>query len=174
MKKFFSKIGIVPFLLLGWLLIFYFFLPSKPELGSKQSSYPNPSLTPGKLGTIPITRICAEGTKKFRNVPESERREVAKRYGIPYPPAPGTVEFDHWYSLGISGSNDIENIWPMKAPEFRKKDVVETYLNREVCAGRMKVSEAVTITRNWTAFYQKNFISSLGAETFLSTDEPVD
>ena len=133
--------------------------------------YPNTKLTPGAMATQwTIQDICQNGTGKYRKVPESLKKEVAKEYGLTYPQPTGKIEIDHWYPLGIGGSNDIANLWAMPAPQFHEKDVVEAYLNKQVCAQKMTVYDAQKIINNWYPFWQKNFKDKVGAVV----EEPVE
>lgn len=68
-------------------------------------------------------------------------------------------EIDHLISLEIGGSNDIKNLWPepyAPAPNAHQKDLVENWLHREVCAGRMVLPMAQhQIATDWFAVYQR-------------------
>jgi len=129
---------------------------------------PDPKLTPGVAdpaiaqGNIRET-ICKSGyTKTVRDVPESVKKEVMERYGLPLADL-AKVEIDHFISLEIGGSNDPQNLWPEyydSAPGqrgylgARQKDVVETALHRAVCSGKMTLGEAQTAIRTWPAAYR--------------------
>lgn len=133
--------------------------------------FPNKVLTPGVMSANPIADICKNGTGKYRNVSEITKKAVYKEYGIPYPQPKGTYETDHFYPLGITGDNDIKNLWPMPAPQFHWKDVVESYLNRQVCDRKMTIPQAKSIIDNWYDYYQNNLKTKLGNSGNLYCEE---
>ena len=103
--------------------------------------------------------MCTKGyTKTVRNVPQSEKDEVYKEYGI-YSHTTGEYEVDHFISLELGGSNDISNLWPeaaIPAPGFHQKDLVENYLNEQVCQDMISLSEAQKeISTNWFEVYNR-------------------
>lgn len=123
---------------------------------------PNPKLTPGKTNpTLTKKVICASSfrTEKYRNVPESEKKKVCIEYGHTHDCPDGHYEIDHLISLELGGSNDIENLWPQPyapKPGAREKDVVETSLHRDVCAGKISLGEAQrSIVKDWYSLYLK-------------------
>jgi hypothetical protein len=126
------------------------------------SIYPNPKLTPGKANPV-LTQelICSKSfrTGVYRNVPQSEKKKIAKNYGINYEATRKHVEYDHFVSLELGGSNDIANIWPeaySPQPGAHEKDMVENYLHKAVCAGRISLEEAQKeIVDDWYAVYLK-------------------
>lgn len=127
---------------------FYFF--NQPKL------YPDHKLTPGEISKDwTIQDVCKNGTGQYRNVSEAVKKEVLKRYGITKELAKGTIEIDHWYPLGIGGSNSIQNLWPMPAPQFHQKDIIENKLNQLVCKQKMNVYDAKKIIDNWYENYKK-------------------
>jgi hypothetical protein len=120
--------------------------------------YPNPKLTPGAVfADVTATQVCHVGyTATVRDVPESVKKQVFAEYGIAWSEH-SKYEVDHFISLELGGSNDIKNLWPEPyepQPGARQKDVVETHLHREVCAGRMSLEEAQRqIADDWYAVY---------------------
>lgn len=117
-------------------------------------SMPNPKLTPGVIDSeVSISSICTPGyTANIRNVSDATKAEIFKRYGLPRDGA--KYEVDHFISLEIGGKNDVENLWPQPWPEARQKDVVETYLKRQVCAGKMTLRTAQRKIRRWQTIYK--------------------
>ncbi|MBU6414931.1 ComEC/Rec2 family competence protein [Patescibacteria group bacterium] len=102
--------------------------------------------------------ICFRGyTKTVRNVPTNLRKKVYGEYGVPYPQPRGAYEVDHLIPLALGGSNDIANLWTEAAepvPGFHEKDLVEVYLQEEVCGGRVALPSAQKqIAENWLAIY---------------------
>jgi hypothetical protein len=123
---------------------------------------PDHKLTPGDVDPLVMQdniqkTICVTGyTKGVRNVPKSVKIAVFREYGIDHKLA-GRYEVDHLISLENGGSNAIRNLWPQPynpKPGARQKDVLETYLKREVCAGRLTLAEDQKILAgNWYAGY---------------------
>jgi hypothetical protein len=66
-------------------------------------------------------------------------------------------EVDHLISLELGGSNDIKNLWPepyLPRPGARQKDVLENWLHKQVCSGKMPLSDAQRmIATDWYAPY---------------------
>lgn len=120
---------------------------------------PDLACTPGAIFTnATVEQICVKGyTKTVRNVSTKLRKQVFAEYGISYPQPRGAYEVDHFIPLALAGSNDIANLFPEAAepaPGFHEKDVVEVYLQREVCSGRVTLSVAQRqIATDWLAVY---------------------
>jgi hypothetical protein len=99
--------------------------------------------------------VCVPGySASVRDVSESEKGQVYFEYGIT---DHSTVEVDHFVPLEIGGSNALGNLWAepyLPKPGAREKDLVENYLHREVCAGRMSLVEAQkAIVEDWYRVY---------------------
>ena len=104
-------------------------------------------------------------TATVRNVSDAEKKEVAALYTKKHQGWPTkNVEYDHFISLELGGSNDPRNIWPEPYTnimggqnyEARQKDVVENYLHRQVIAGKMTLEDAQKeITTDWVAVYKQ-------------------
>lgn len=105
--------------------------------------------------------ICNPGwsTRDLRP-PSSFTTRLKKRqireWGLPG----GSVDYeeDHLISLELGGSpNDERNLWPepyYESPGAKEKDVVEGYLHREVCAGKITLLDAQTaIVTDWYKVY---------------------
>jgi hypothetical protein len=121
---------------------------------------PDEKLTPGALDpkvtgqTIEKT-ICRHGyTAAVRDVSEATKKEVMARYGLD-PRNLHDYEIDHWVSLEVGGLNTITNLWPQPIAEAREKDVVETWLHRQVCKGAMTLKEAQSEIPLWPQVYKK-------------------
>ena len=146
------------------------FLPqpsSVPSISNDSPIFPDKTLTPGATEPNATEQtVCNVGyTKAVRDVPLPERKQVFREYGIAYQNA-GQYEVDHLVSLELGGSNDIKNLWPEKycpvgqhPPDCigaRDKDVVETTLHREICAGHVTLQQAQQIiTTDWYAYYKQ-------------------
>lgn len=131
---------------------------------STQVAQPDPKLTPGAIDPA-VTQanigatICVTGyTIRVRNVPESLKRRVFEEYGID-PKESAKYEIDHRVSLENGGSNDIRNLWPQPynpRPGAHEKDVLETYLKRQVCSGKMSLADDQKILKgDWYAAYKR-------------------
>jgi hypothetical protein len=96
--------------------------------------------------------ICVSGyTATVRNVPQSEKDEVYREYGITSH-APGEYEVDHLISLELGGSNDIKNLWPepYAGPDnARTKDGMENRVHDDVCAGRITLAQGQDEIAHW-------------------------
>ncbi len=97
----------------------------------------------------------------MRDVPDSVRHRAFDEYRIEY--VPRAYELDHLISLELGGSNSLKNLWPEPYGilwNARVKDALENRLHREVCEGRLSLTDAQKqIATNWIAAYQKHFHS---------------
>ena len=145
--------------------------PSLPTTATAQKAgpqwaYPDPSRTPGSTNPGITQRNIGEticnpdwSTRSIRP-PESYTYKLKKQqiqeWGLPGTAA--DYEEDHFISLELGGHpTDPRNLWPepyRREPGAREKDVVETYLHRQVCAGVMTLQEAQkTIATDWYRIY---------------------
>jgi hypothetical protein len=140
---------------------------AQPGLGARtketdcqvRGPLPDPDCTPGAVfaeATPDI--ICVSGyTKTVRDVSVSLKKKVYTEYGLAYPQARGTYEADHLIPLELGGNNDIANLFPEvdePRPGYHEKDLVENYLNHEVCAGRLSLAAAQQqVAKDWTVVY---------------------
>lgn len=137
--------------------------PSKTTTASNKTTsnvkitsrtYPNGNLTPGDILTTDMNFVCVEGySTRMRNVPESLKKEVYKKYKLTYPPKKNTYITDHYIPLELGGSNDIKNLWPQPYADSLKKDKVENYLATIVCNRTINMTYAQEQIKNWTAVY---------------------
>jgi hypothetical protein len=122
-------------------------------------SLPDHDCTPGDVfSSATIDTICVSGyTKTVRNVSENLKKSLYAAYGIPYPQPRGSFELDHLIPLALGGNNEAANLFPEAAeptPGFKEKDVVEVFLQQEVCAGRAALAAAQEqIANNWLEVY---------------------
>ncbi len=125
-----------------------------------QNALPDSACTPGAIfPQVTKDEVCTKGyTQTVRSVPLGVKDAVYKEYGI-YSHKTGEYEVDHFISLELGGSNDISNLWPEPAnpaPGFHQKDLVENYLNEQVCKGIISLSEAQKeISTNWLDVYNR-------------------
>ena len=123
---------------------------------------PDPKYTPGLVRTTnpKDPAICGNGTTStYRATTEKMKREVCELYGVEECPREGKLEIDHLISLELGGADDVKNLWPQPAkptPGFHEKDLVEGWLNREVCKGELKLTDAQKgIAGDWYAEYKR-------------------
>lgn len=125
-----------------------------------QGGLQDPACTPGDiLPTVTKQQVCTSGyATSVRNVPESEKNQVYAEYGIAHHTT-GEYEVDHLVSLELGGSNAISNLWPEAAsptPGFHQKDMVENFLNSQVCSGAITLQQAqIEIATNWLTVYNQ-------------------
>lgn len=124
---------------------------------------PDPKLTPGATdpavtqATIRQTICQPNYTSSVRDVTEATKREVRSRYNLPASEL-SRVEVDHYISLEVGGSSEVSNLWPQyyePKPGAREKDVVETWLHRQICSGKLTLKEAQDEIRLWPQVYKK-------------------
>ena len=129
---------------------------------------PDRGCTPGSVfAGATVEKICVPGySKRVRSVSAKLRKQLFAAYGIAYPPASGAYELDHLIPLAIGGDNSAANLFPEALgrsstgeaaeprPGFKEKDVVEVYLQEQVCAGTLDLAAAQTqVAADWTAVY---------------------
>ena len=125
---------------------------------------PDPALTPGMADpalTDEVIRSPGFTTKKYRDVPESLKKQVYARYGMKPDQAPCPCEVDHDVSLELGGSNDIGNLFPQPYTgewNAHDKDRLEDELGRLLKQGKITGDQArAEIVGDWTVAYVKRF-----------------
>jgi hypothetical protein len=120
----------------------------------------NLTITPGATSSMSQQELCDPTfhTGTIRMVLESTKYKACAAYGISRENCVGTkYEIDHLISLELGGSNDITNLWPQPYfpnPGAKEKDVVENWLHRQVCSGKMTLADAqFKISHDWYAVY---------------------
>lgn len=163
-------ITIVGIIAIGW----WGFLFNHLEVGSIKV-YPNPRYTIGTLRTPDVDNICSNPTRVYRNVPLAKKKLVYEEYGVSYPQPIGKYEVDHFFPLGIGGSNDIKNLGLQPKdprPGFREKDVVEAHVRTLLCTNQITQSEAVEMIKNWKKEYGELKYYNVGSTAFDPEGEP--
>ena len=99
-----------------------------------------------------------------RDVPDSLRQEVFKKYGI-VNPRPEDYEIDYLIAPGLGGTEDIHNLWPEpstpSAWNAHVKDALEERLHQLVCDGELDLPTAQrAISTNWITAYKQYFGSN--------------
>lgn len=141
---------------------------------------PDTACTPGAANPD-LTRevLCAPGftTRQYRHVTEAQKRRVYSRHGIATHAA-GEYEVDHLLAIEDGGANDDANLWPepaSPAPGFHQKDLVETYVHRQVCAGALDLAEAQRqIASDWTSLLAVATQAGLGPKQHTDNGDESD
>jgi hypothetical protein len=112
---------------------------------------PNHQLTPGQVRDLSLQVVC---TTKWgldaRHVSTSMRKEVFRRYGIPWA-ARAAYVVDHLIPRELAGDDVLENLWVQLLAESKVKDVEEKRLHREVCrtGATLTLAEAQRQMASW-------------------------
>jgi hypothetical protein len=135
------------------------FLGHGAASGCRLGRLPDRRCTPGATFHVAAKQVCVSGySKRVRDVPESEKRQVYAEYGVRSHKT-GQYEVDHLIPLELGGSNSIRNLWPEAAnprPGFHEKDRLENKLHRLVCVGTMSLSKAQSlVSKNWVAAFNR-------------------
>jgi hypothetical protein len=132
--------------------------------GCTRGSNPDRRCSPGAYYsrlTAPV--ICSPGfrTGAIRDVPQSEKFQVEREYGMPASYYGRSIEIDHIVPLELGGSNDIANLYPEPGSgdaSYYVKDELENKLHDLVCAGGITLRTAQQqIAVNWEALYRRVF-----------------
>jgi hypothetical protein len=107
--------------------------------------------------------ICRRGyTTTVRpplGVTDPIKRERMAAYGLTGSRSQSTTVLDHLVPLQLGGApQDVANLWPEPSTgsaNSHMKDAVESYLNAEVCGGRMQLADAQhQIASDWLGVYK--------------------
>lgn len=123
----------------------------------------NPATIPGKLNPA-VTQsnihqtVCAKGwTRTIRpslSYTTTLKRAQMRQYGLSGNSS--NFEEDHFIALELGGHpTSTDNLRPQPWPEARKKDRIENYLHRQLCAGKISLHEAQQEIRLWPEVYQR-------------------
>lgn len=135
-----------------WLIALAWLLALLASPANAALVIPDPAITPGALNpavtqaTIGKT-ICVPGYSAKVRPPARWTNKVKlaqmQQYGFASSWKMSDVEEDHAIPISIGGApKDPRNLWPQPWPMAKKKDVLENYLHREVCAHRMTLKAA--------------------------------
>jgi hypothetical protein len=135
-------------------------IPIEPPTGFGRL---NPAVTQDTIGKT----ICVSGWTATVRPPTSYTNKIKYKLlaQVGLPIASSTAfELDHFLNLGLGGSpTDPNNLWLEAWDETvngenlgaRTKDRVEVYLQRQVCNGKMTLSEAQNlILSDWVKVYE--------------------
>jgi hypothetical protein len=117
----------------------------------ESGSLPDLKKTPGDIVPgIMLSWVC---NKWCDSTPPSIQiiTKVYKSYGIQI--SDKSYSINKLVPASLGGSNDIKNLWPIKATDLYSKKKVEKDLFRCVCNGLMPLKEAQSILiMNWKAW----------------------
>jgi hypothetical protein len=137
-----------------WLLLF---------CATTAQSYPylpSPELTPGLVASTDTVLVCAKDyPAKARNVSRSIKNKVYRAHKVDKERCNKGCKIDHLIPLSIGGSNDPRNLWPHEYGadwNVFSKTRLEVRLRKEVCSGRMEITQAQEcIRKDWTQCFQQ-------------------
>jgi hypothetical protein len=116
---------------------------------------PDSSLTPGAAHAVSQAEV-EKKSQEFRDVPESEKKQVCSEYGAKDCPDAKVGEIDHLCPVAICHDNSLANLWWQPAPQYHWKDILEAKLVRMVRAGAITPEEArIAIESDWSNTYLK-------------------
>ena len=128
--------------------------------GCRRSALPDRRCSPGAYyAGLTSSVICSATfhTSTIRNVPQSEKYDVEREYGMAARLYGHTIEIDHIVPLELGGSNDIANLYPEPGSghaSYHAKDKLENKVHALVCAGSMTLAAARRgIATDWEALY---------------------
>ena len=139
---------------------------SIPKRAGPSSIYPDPLRTPGATNpaitqaTVGETICNPDWSTRLIRPPASYTTRIKKEQILSWGLSGTTADYeeDHLISLELGGSpTDPRNLWPQfynPKPGAREKDVVESYLHKEVCEGRLTLKDAQqAIATDWYKVY---------------------
>lgn len=151
----------------GIFLVVFLFTIGQQKFGATPlatAAYPPAGITGVTDPSLTTSVICNPkwSTKSIR--PPSSYTDKLKRQQLVQfqytDVTPADYEEDHLISLELGGSpTDPKNLWPepYNIPYgAHQKDKVENYLHKQVCAGKIPLSEAQhEIATDWIAVYKR-------------------
>lgn len=136
---------------------------------------PNAAVTPGATRPLTKAETCSTAWgRDRRHVTVAMKRTVCRFYGLACPVTGGRsahagatrctgkasichggVEIDHLIPRELGGADDVRNLWPQPWTQARKKDTLENFLHRSVCAGHLSLPDAQEAIRSdWARAYR--------------------
>ncbi len=102
--------------------------------------------------------ICRAGYTRTVRPPQSftDHIKIEQLRELNLGGMPSDYELDHLIPLELGGCPDCKaNLWMEPLGAALRKDTVERHLHREVCAGRMELTEAQQmIAQDWYSVYR--------------------
>jgi len=134
-----------------------------------RSARPDRSCSPGAYYSRLTKRVICSGsfrTSTIRNVPQAEKFNVEREYGMAASYYGYTIEIDHIVPLELGGSNAVANLFPEPGSgtvNYHVKDALENRAKAAVCGGQLSLRAARRgFARNWEALYHRLFGHSPG------------
>ena len=131
------------------LLLMFLACPS-----SKSMVCPDPSLTPGVVNPLLSQAVICDPqfrTWRYRKLYYAEEKQVCLAYHLNDCPGP-LYEMDHLIAIYDGGSNEIGNIWPQPIAQARIKDILERWVHRQICTGKMSLPQGqALLSHDWPA-----------------------
>jgi len=125
---------------------------------------PDRRCSPGAYASgLTTAVICSPSfrTGAVRDVPQSEKFQVEREYGMQAGFYGRSLEIDHIVPLELGGSNAVANLFPEPGAgtaNYHVKDELENRLHDLVCSGGMTLRVAQReIAANWMTLYRRVF-----------------
>lgn len=128
---------------------------------------PDPKLTPGNVWSSSREEICRPGYGLGGAMLAKLRYRVLLNYGLGGDErggvcaGPGGCSIDHLIAVGLGGSDDIRNLWPIPNDgpwNAADKQALADELHTRVCAGTLSLAEAqAMVSGDWIAAYRTIF-----------------
>jgi hypothetical protein len=132
--------------------------------GCTRAASPDRRCSPGAYYSLLTPALLCSPTFRtgsIRDVPQSEKFQVEREYGMAPSYYGRTIEIDHIVPLELGGSNDIANLFPEPGSgeaSYHVKDELENKLHDLVCAGSVTLRAAQRqIAANWESSYRNVF-----------------
>jgi len=129
-----------------------------------RSARPDRSCSPGAYYSRLTKRVICSGsfhTGAIRNVPQAEKFQVEREYGMAASYYGYTIEIDHIVPLELGGANAVANLFPEPGSgtaNYHVKDALENRAKAAVCHGQLSLRAARRgFARNWEALYRRLF-----------------
>lgn len=129
-----------------------------------RSARPDRLCSPGAYYVRLTKRVICRAsfrTGAIRNVPQSEKFQVEREYGMQPTYYGHTIEIDHIVPLELGGSNAIANLFPETGSgtaNYHEKDALENRAKAAVCDGQLSLRTARRgFGRDWEALYRRLF-----------------
>jgi hypothetical protein len=132
--------------------------------GCRRGAEPDRRCSPGAYYSgLTKAVLCSPSfhTSSIRNVPDSEKFAVERKYGMAARRYGRSIEIDHIVSLELGGANVPENLFPEPgsgAASYHVKDRLENKAHDLVCSGQMSLRAVQrAIAADWEGLYRRVF-----------------